>query len=61
MYRVVTDIKDHRGARILEKGPWLLSLDEARQWAGLLIAFGYKTFVEEMGRGVLTESNRTLG
>lgn len=61
MYRVVTDIKDHQGGRVLEKGPWLRSLEEAEQWAGILFSLGYKAFVETMGKGVLTESNGIRG
>lgn len=46
MYRVVTSIKDHRGARIVEKGPWLQSQNDAHRWASILHDLGYQAHVE---------------
>lgn len=48
VYRVVTDIRDHRGHRILEAGPWLVSRDSAENWAEILRDLGYKAHVERM-------------
>jgi len=48
VHRVVTDIRDHRGKRILEAGPWLTSKDDAENWAEILRDLGYKVHVERM-------------
>ena len=48
MHRVVTDIRNHRGQRILEPGPWLATQSEADYWAELLREMGYKTKVERL-------------
>ena len=48
MHRVVTDTRDHRGHRILEAGPWLVSHDDAERWAEILKDLGYKVHVERM-------------
>ena len=48
MYRVVTDTRDHRGHRILEAGPWLVSRDVAENWAEILRDLRYKAHVERM-------------
>lgn len=48
MHRVVTDIRDYRGKRILEAGPWLVTENEADQWAANLRDLGYKAHVERM-------------
>jgi len=48
VHRVVTDSRDHRGNRILETGPWLVSKDDAEYWADILRTMGYKTHVERM-------------
>ena len=48
MHRVVTDIRNHRGQRILEPGPWLATQSEADNWAELLQGLGYKTKVERL-------------
>ncbi len=48
MHRVVTDIRDYRGQRILEAGPWLASRDDAENWAEILQGLGYKAHVERM-------------
>ncbi len=48
MHRVVTDTRDHRGHRILEAGPWLVSRNDAENWAEILRDLGYKAHVERM-------------
>lgn len=48
MFRVITDVRDHRGKRILETGPWLKSKSEAEFWAGFLRSIGYHVRVEEL-------------
>jgi len=48
VHRVVTDTRDHRGNRILEPGPWLVSKDDAEHWAEILRTMGYKAHVERM-------------
>ena len=48
MHRVVTDTRDHRGHRILEAGPWLVSREDAENWAEILRDLGYKAHVERM-------------
>lgn len=48
MHRVVTDIRDHRGQRILEAGPWLVSQSEADNWAAIFSDLGYKCHVERL-------------
>lgn len=52
MHRVVTDIRDHRGNRILELGPWLVSPDDAENWAEILRSLGYKAYVERMNGSI---------
>jgi len=53
VHRVVTDIQDYRGRRIIEAGPWLTSKEDADSWAEILHAMGYVTRVERM-HGTLT-------
>lgn len=53
MHRVITDIRDYRGRRILEAGPWHKTQQEADGWAQLLRGQGYKVKVEHM-RGEVT-------
>lgn len=48
MHRVVTDTRDHSGRRLLEAGPWLMSRDDAENWAEILRDLGYKAYVERM-------------
>lgn len=48
MHRVVTDTRDHSGRRLLEAGPWLMSRDDAENWAEILRDLGYKAHVERM-------------
>jgi hypothetical protein len=48
VHRVVTDIRDYRGHRILEAGPWLVSRADAENWAEILRNLGYKAHVERM-------------
>ena len=48
VHRVVTDIRDHRGNRLLETGPWLVSKEDAENWAEILRDLGYKAHVERM-------------
>jgi hypothetical protein len=48
VHRVVTDNRDHRGHRILEAGPWLVSRDDAEAWAEILRDLGYKAHIERM-------------
>jgi len=48
VHRVVTDIRDHRGQRILEAGPWHVSRDNAENWAKILRDLGYNAYVERM-------------
>lgn len=48
VHRVVTDIRDHRGNRLLETGPWLVSKEDAENWAEILRNMGYKAHVERM-------------
>ena len=56
VFRVVTDNRDHRGARILEKGPWLPSRQEADHWVGTLCNLGYKAYVEGHGGDIAAGS-----
>jgi len=48
VHRVVTDIRDHRGQRILEPGPWLPFEEDAEHWAEILRNLGYKVYVQRM-------------
>jgi len=52
VHRVVTDIRDHRGNRHLEPGPWLVSKDDAESWAEILRNLGYKAYVERMSGSI---------
>ena len=54
MHRVVTDNRDHRGHRILEAGPWLVSRDDAEAWAEILRDLGYKAHIERIMNGELS-------
>lgn len=56
MHRVVTDIRDHRGNRILEAGPWHVSPDTAENWAEILRSLGYKAHVERMNGSIIGHS-----
>lgn len=51
VYRVVTFVTDHRGNRIVDKGPWLASRGEAEYWAKILRKLGYQSRVEQMHGG----------
>lgn len=53
MHRVITQSHDHRGKRIVEAGPWLVSEAEAQNWAAILRNFGYVTHVERL-QGTIT-------
>lgn len=53
VHRVVTDIRDHRGNRILELGPWHASQESAEFWADTLRGLGYKVTIERMDGGAL--------
>lgn len=55
MYRVVTDIRDHRQNRLLERGPWHPHRDDAERWADILGAMGYKVKIEKM-HGAISET-----
>lgn len=46
MYRVVIKRFDRRDTRIVEKGPWHVSRDDAENWAEILRDCGYHTEVE---------------
>lgn len=48
MHRVITQIHDHRGRRVVEAGPWLPSEAEAEKWASILRRLGYVTRIEPM-------------
>jgi hypothetical protein len=48
VHRVVTDIRDYRGKRILEAGPWHKTQSEADGWAEILRGLGYFVKVERM-------------
>ena len=48
MYRVVTDGKDYKGRRVLDRGPWLMSQNEVEFWADFLRSVGYKVMVEKL-------------
>lgn len=48
MFRVVTVIHDHRGAVVLDKGPWFPSQPEAEAWAAALRQCGYRANIESM-------------
>lgn len=52
MHRVITDIRDHRGNRILELGPWHAKRESAEQWAQTLRQLGYKVTVEQMNGSI---------
>lgn len=52
MHRVITDIRDHRGNRILELGPWHAKQESAEQWAETLRRLGYKVTVEQMSGSI---------
>lgn len=52
VYRVVTEIRDHRGKRIVEAGPWLTSKGDAENWAEILRDLGYKAHIERMNGGM---------
>ena len=52
MHRVVTDIRDYRGQRIIEAGPWHVSIDDAENWAEILRDLGYKAHIERMGSAI---------
>jgi hypothetical protein len=49
----VTDIRDHRGNRILERGPWHTKQESAEFWADTLRGLGYKVTIERMDGGAL--------
>ena len=48
MYRVVTDGKDYKGRRVLDRGPWLMSQSEVEFWADFLRSAGYKVVIEKL-------------
>lgn len=48
MHRVVTDTYDNHGRRLLEAGPWLMSREDAENWAEILRDMGYKAHVQRM-------------
>lgn len=52
MYRVVTDVRDHRGNRIPDPGPWLKSENEAEFWADFLRTLGYQVRIEKLSGGI---------
>ena len=52
MYRVVTDIRNHRGQRVLEPGPWHPKKEDAEHWIEVLQALGYKTHIERMNGNI---------
>lgn len=56
MHRVVTDIRDHRGNRILERGPWHIKQESAEFWADTLRGLGYKVTIERMDGGALSSA-----
>lgn len=62
MHRVVTDVRDHRGNRKLDTGPWLKSSEEAENWAKVLRDLGYQAHVEGMNGAIssgVTDGNLT--
>lgn len=48
MHRVVTKTRRHDGMWIIEFGPWLPSLENARTWARTLQDLGYIVRLENM-------------
>ena len=48
MFRVITDIRDYRGNRLLEAGPWHKAENVAEEWAEILRGLGYRVKVERM-------------
>ena len=48
VYRVITDVRDHRGNWKLDPGPWLVSQNEAEFWADYLRTLGYAARVEKL-------------
>jgi len=54
VYRVVTDIRNHRGNRLLEAGPWLIAKEDAESWAEILRNLGYKAHIERMNGAALS-------
>lgn len=52
MYRVITDIRDHRGNRTLELGPWHAKEETAMRWAETLRGLGYKVTMEKMNGSI---------
>ena len=60
MQRVVTDIRDHRGNRILEAGPWHVSPDVAENWAEILRGLGYIAHVERMNGSITGHKDMSL-
>ncbi len=48
MFRVVTDIRDYRGNRLLEAGPWHKAENIAEEWAEILRGLGYTVKIERM-------------
>lgn len=52
VHRVVTKCLDHRGQWIVEAGPWLVSHDDAENWASQLREMGYQAKVDSINGGI---------
>lgn len=55
MHRVVTKYCDRFGKWIVDPGPWLVSRDDADNWASILRHLGYQTEVESQGGAALRQ------
>lgn len=56
MYRVVTKRFDHYDRRIIERGPWHVSRQDAESWASILKHLGYHVEVESQQPGAMMQA-----
>lgn len=57
VFRVVTGTRDHRGAWVVEKGPWLTTKRDAEYWADRLYKIGYRVSIEELGGSLVAATH----